>query len=273
MSPRLRHDTLPDHSAIAAGAIHAHRHAITDLPRRLRGARVASAAATGGICVAVATAALLTGTPASSNAAQATRMTREINAFEAKGYTPDMCTRQGQLMRDSHTGRIALVASRSSLPLTQRVISFAGMTPSKTPTVMRSAASATKYGIAGKTQLVKWGFVGGVVSNLSTPGNSKRYGLSVVVELSTNANANAYLKSTCANTPDQVWIPFAVSGIPGAVGFEATGSGPAGGASNVGFVSGPYAYVVGAGWGNGAQNEISNQTLIAAARKLYRRVH
>ncbi len=116
-------------------------------------------------------------------------------------------------------------------------------------------------------------FVGEAVSNLSTPGNSQRYGLSLVVELSTNANANAYLKSTYANTPDVVWIPFAVSGIPGAVGFEQTGSGPAGGASNVGFVSGPYVYVLGAGWGNGAKNVISNQTLIAAARKLYSRVH
>jgi hypothetical protein len=274
MSPQFRHDTLPNQSA-TAGATHAHRHADGDLPRRLLGVRVASAAATGGVCVAVATATLLTGTPASSSAAPAARMTREINAYEAKGYTPDMCTRQGQWMRDTHTGRLAVVASTatsgSSLPLTQRVISFAGMTPSKT--VMRSVASAAKYGIASKAQLVKWGFVGGVVSNLSTPGNSKRGGYSLVVELSTNANANAYLKLQHTNTPEVVWIPFAVSGIPGAVGFEQTGSGPAGGGSNVGFVSGPYAYVVGAGWGNGAQNVISNQTLIAAARKLYSRVH
>ncbi|MGH2860314.1 MAG: hypothetical protein ACRDLT_02270 [Solirubrobacteraceae bacterium] len=167
------------------------------------------------------------------------------------------------------------VASSSSLPLTQRVMSFAGMAPNKTPTAVRSAASWAKGGGPSKAQLVKWGFVAGVASQLSTPGNSNRYGLIAVVELSSTAHANAYLKAQSTNTADVTWLPFAVKGIPRAVGFEQTGSGPAGGSSNVGFVSGPYAYVIGAGWQaskSNKSNEIPNKTLIAAARRLYKRV-
>ncbi|HEX4033403.1 MAG TPA: hypothetical protein VHX66_03080 [Solirubrobacteraceae bacterium] len=163
---------------------------------------------------------------------------------------------------------VTAAAGSSSVPLAQRVINFAGMTPNKTPAVVRSAASWADGSDVTKAQLVKWGFVGGVGAQLSTPGNANRYGLSLVAEFSSAAGAAAYLRPTY--TTHGPWKRFAVSGIPGAVGFAQTDSGEGG--SNVGFVAGPYAYVVGVGWQGGKSNEIANETLIAAAKQLYSRV-
>ena len=159
-------------------------------------------------------------------------------------------------------------ASSSSPPLTQRVVTFAGMRSNKTPTVVRSASAWAGDSALTKAQLVRLGFVGGVISQLSTPGNSNRYGLSVVAELSSAADAAAYLKP--AYTHNGPWKRFAVSGIPGAVGFEQGNSGQGG--SNVGFVAGPYAYLLGVGWQGAKSDEIPNKTLIAAAQQLYNRV-
>jgi hypothetical protein len=164
---------------------------------------------------------------------------------------------------------VAAAVAYGALPLTGRVISFAGMSSSAPPAAVKSASAWAKPGGPSQAQLSRWGFVGGVADQLSTPSNSNRYGLSLVIEFSSPSNADAYLKADIAIAGK--WTRFSVSGIPGALGFEQNQH--SSGGSNVGFVSGPYAYVVGVGWQSGAQNEISNRTLIAAARKLYSRVH
>jgi opacity protein-like surface antigen len=169
---------------------------------------------------------------------------------------------------------LALVAagaagSASSLPLTQRVITFAGMRSSTTPSAVTSVAAWAKSDTSiSATKLRAWGFAGGIGDQLDTPGNSNRYGLSLVVKLSSQANAAAYLKRLY--TTNGPWTRFSVGGIPGAVGFEEDLSSQGG--SNVGFTAGPYAYLVGVGWQGGSSNEIPNKTLIAAAQQLHKRV-
>ena len=160
----------------------------------------------------------------------------------------------------------------SSRPLTQRVLKadeFAGMKPSKPPTVVGSVAAWAQGNKSWEARYRKEGFVAGVGEQLVTPGNSNRYGLSLVVELSSAAGAKAEL--TWDATSNGPWQNFKVPAIPGAIGFEE--SGPGGGGRNVGFTIGPYAYVVGAGWQGGANNAISVNTLRAAALLLYHRVN
>ena len=159
-------------------------------------------------------------------------------------------------------------ATSSSLPLTQRVTTFAGMRSSTRPSAVRSVAAWAASTSVSESRLRAWGFVGGIADQLATPGNSDRYGLSLVVELSSHANAEAYLKSVY--TTNGPWTRFSASGIPGAVGFEQKQSGQGG--SNVGFVDGPYMYLVGVGWQGASSNEIPNKTLVAAAQQLYKRV-
>jgi hypothetical protein len=158
--------------------------------------------------------------------------------------------------------------SSSSLPLTQRVITFAGMSSSQTPSAVTSIAVWAKSTSISAAKLRAWGFAGGIADQLDTPGNSNRYGLSLVVKLSSQANAAAYLKRLY--TTNGPWTRFSVGGIPGAVGFEEDLSSQGG--SNVGFTAGPYAYLVGVGWQGGSSNEIPNKTLIAAAQQLHKRV-
>jgi hypothetical protein len=165
---------------------------------------------------------------------------------------------------------VAGAAGRSSsLPLTQRVMTFAGMRSSETPSAVTSVAAWAKSESISETKLRAWGFAGGIADQLETPSNSNRYGLSLVVELSSQANADAYLKPVY--TTNGPWTRFSVSGIPGAVGFETKQSGQGG--SNVGFTAGRYMYLVGVGWQGGSSNEIPNKTLIAAAQQLYKRVN
>lgn len=158
--------------------------------------------------------------------------------------------------------------SSASLRLTQRVTTFAGMRSSTTPSAVTSLAAWAKSTSTSETKLRAWGFAGGIADQLDTPGNSDRYGLSLVVELSSRANADAYLKPLY--TTNGPWTRFPVSGIPGAVGFEQKQSGQGG--SNVGFTVGHYMYLVGVGWQGASSNEIPNATLIAAAQRLYKRV-
>ncbi|HUB76716.1 MAG TPA: hypothetical protein VL977_06655 [Solirubrobacteraceae bacterium] len=154
-----------------------------------------------------------------------------------------------------------------SLRLTQRVTSFAGLRSNTTPTAVTSVAAWAKSTGASAATLRGWGFAGGVSDQLDTPDNPNRYGLSSVVELSSTADANAYLKRIYSTGGP--WKHFAVAGIPGAVGFEEAHGGDGG--SNVVFTIGPYGYLLGVGWQGGNSNEIANATLIAAAHKLYTR--
>jgi hypothetical protein len=155
-----------------------------------------------------------------------------------------------------------------SLPLTQRVLSFAGMKPSSPPKVIRSVAVFYKGDPSIEAQFRHLGFVAGVADQLTTPGNPNRYGLSLVVQLASAANAKAALKDVY--TSNGTFTLFTVTGIPDAVGFEESGGGEGG--RNIGFTLGPYYYLVGAGWQNGAKNAIPRSALQAAALLLYNRV-
>jgi len=156
----------------------------------------------------------------------------------------------------------------TSLPLSQRVLTFAGMRPGRSPKVIRSAATFTQGDAALAAELRRLGFVAGLAEQLTTPGNSNRFGLSQVVQLSSAANPAAALKYYY--TSNGPWTHFTVTGIPGAVGFEQSAGGQGG--RNIGFALGRYFYLVGDGWQNGAKNAIPHSALEAAALLLYNRV-
>jgi negative regulator of sigma E activity len=112
MSPHLHRRTVADHETAIPGAIPAHHPAAADLLRRALRSHLGQVVAALSICLAIATAVILTSAPASSHATQASgqisalQMNREIRAFQSMGYTPVACTRQGTLMRNSQTGRL-----------------------------------------------------------------------------------------------------------------------------------------------------------------------
>jgi hypothetical protein len=156
----------------------------------------------------------------------------------------------------------------SPLTLTERVLPFAGMKPSSPPRVIRNVAAFESGEPSTDAKFRALGFVAGVAEQLTTPGNQNRFGLSLVVQLSSAENAKTALKyDYTSNGP---FTLFTVTGIPGAVGFEGSDGGEGG--RNIGFTLGPYFYVVGAGWQNGATNAIPRSTLQVAALFLYRHV-
>jgi hypothetical protein len=159
----------------------------------------------------------------------------------------------------------------SSLPLTQRVLKagqFAGMKPASPPTLIRSVSGFFPGAQALEARMRQLGFVAAVAEQLVTPGNPNRFGLSQVVQLSSAANAKSALRYYyTANGP---WTRFAVTGIPGAVGFEQE-QGSQGG-RNIAFALGPYLYLTGDGWQGGAKNAVPSSALQAAALLTYNRV-
>jgi len=157
----------------------------------------------------------------------------------------------------------------SSLSLTQRVLKagqFAGMRPTSSPKVIRSVGALIQGDEPLAARLRQLGVVAAVREQLMTPGNPNRYGLSQVVQLSSAANAKAALKAYSSGGP---WTFFTVTAIPGAVGFEQLG--PQGG-RNIGFALGPYFYLAGNGWQDGAKNAVPRSALQAAALLIYDRV-
>lgn len=196
-----------------------------------------------------------------------------------KRLTPDRHDRGGmrRLARASIAALALLVAlagaatAASPLPLTARVLKageLSGMRPGTKAVLIRTAKAWSQGDTAQAKQLEHWGFVGGVAVAMVTPNNSNRYGLSLVVQLSSAANARSELKAEySSNGP---WTHFAVPGIPGAVGFERVTSSQGG--RNVAFALGPYTYLVGAGWLAGPANGVSRSDVIAAARLIYARV-
>jgi hypothetical protein len=156
----------------------------------------------------------------------------------------------------------------TSLPLTKRVLAFAGMKPAGAPTVVRSAAVFASGDAALVGELRRLDFVAGVAQQLSASANPNRFGLSQVVQLSSPANATAALRYY--HTSNGPWTLFTVTGIPGAVGFEQSAGGQGG--RNIGFAVGAYFYLVGDGWQDGAKNAIASSALQAAALLLYNRV-
>jgi hypothetical protein len=169
-------------------------------------------------------------------------------------------------------------ASTAPLPLKQRVLAageLAGMKPVSAPEVVAGAyawATDSFPKSSQKEELARFrslGFVAGIDENLITPGNTDRYGLSLMEEFSSAKSAGAELVHAAAANP--TWTRFAVPGIPGARGFELIHG--ATGGCNVGFTDGPFYYIIGAGWLGGSRNAVSRAQLIASALVLYRRVH
>ena len=142
------------------------------------------------------------------------------------------------------------------------------MRPGTKPAIVRNA-TVWSEGDATEAKLLQHrGFVGAVAEAMVTPGNGNRFGLSLVVQLSSAANARAALKYDY--TSGGPWTHFAVPGIPGAVGFERLTSGQGG--RNIGFTVGPYTYLVGAGWLAGDSNAVPRSVVIRAARLMYERL-
>ncbi len=152
------------------------------------------------------------------------------------------------------------------------------MNAASTPSVSTSAqAWITGSGLSPAAQraeaarLRQLGFKQAAAENLTTPGNSNRYGLSSVEEFSSHKSAEAELVNrTGPHSQGAPWSYFRVTQIPGARGFQAQG-GTQGG-RNIAFVDGPYYYVVGVGW-QGMANAVPVPKLIAAAIILYHHVH
>ncbi len=165
----------------------------------------------------------------------------------------------------------APAAAASPSSLTTRVLKagqLPDMRPDVKPTIVRTAAAWADGNASKATELKHWGFVGGVAEAMSTPGNSNRYGLSLVIQLSSAVNARAAMKAEYgSNGP---WTHFAVAGIPGAVGFERLTRTEGG--RNVTFAVGAYTYLVAVGWLGGASNSVSQTALVTAAKLLYSRV-
>jgi len=167
-----------------------------------------------------------------------------------------------------------------SLPLTERVLrsgDLPRMVRTSPPTVTAGAAAwAAGEGLAPGAianeadRLRALGFAEGVDENLKTRRNGDRFGLSLVERFSSAAAAKAELEHVAA--PGAGWTYFSVAGIPGARGFEASGSRYGG--RNVAFTDGSFYYLVGAGWSQAkAADEVARAGVIAAARRLYGRVH
>jgi len=169
-------------------------------------------------------------------------------------------------------------SASTALPLTARVLQtgeLARMKPLSPPVVVHGAsawvtASFPKSSRAAElARFRSLGFVAGIDENLVTPGNTDRYGLSVMEEFSSATAASAELAHAAAANP--TWTRFAVPGIPRARGFELTrGASPG---RTLAFTDGPFYYIVGAGWLGSSSNAVSRVQLISTALALYQRVH
>jgi hypothetical protein len=105
-------------------------------------------------------------------------------------------------------------------------------------------------------------------------------GVSWVMQLGSAASARAQLAADVRHwagmnkPPKNIYTAFPVSTIPGARGYFLGGTGGNGFVGdNVEFADGPFLYLVGDGWKRGMNNTPLRSSLIAAAGKLYKRVH
>jgi hypothetical protein len=169
-------------------------------------------------------------------------------------------------------------SASTALPLTARVLQageLARMKPLSPPVVVHGASAwvTASFPKSSRTaELARFrslGFVAGIDENLITPGNTDRYGLSVMEEFTSATAATAELAHAAAANP--TWTQFAVPGVPGARGFELTrGASPG---RTVAFTDGSFYYIVGAGWLGSSSNAVSRAQLISTALALHQRVH
>ena len=118
-------------------------------------------------------------------------------------------------------------------------------------------------------RLRQLGFVAAINQNLKGRGQGA---LSVVEQFRSPASARSEFAHELAIFEGQAgtsFVPFKVSGVPGAVGFGE--SGPSGGGINVAWADGDYYYLVGETVPSITKS--TESTLTTAAHHLYRRTH
>jgi hypothetical protein len=104
--------------------------------------------------------------------------------------------------------------------------------------------------------------------------SSQQAGLCYVMQLGSSAQARAQLAAVVGDERNQSrsYEAFPLTGIPGAVGFHLLGGGSFEG-DNIVYADGPYLYLVGQGWGVNVRPAAPRAALVAAAQRLYKRVH
>jgi hypothetical protein len=121
-------------------------------------------------------------------------------------------------------------------------------------------------------RLGRLGFVTGVRERLAPTSGGPAEGLSIVVLFGSAQAAGKDLAYETSKGATHGASAFAVPAtIPRARGFGGSSGGTTG--YNVAFQSGPYYYLVGAGYPTGAPNAPSRAAVILAAQRLYARVH
>jgi hypothetical protein len=163
------------------------------------------------------------------------------------------------------SGIASWVLTSNELP-----VGFTGSQPSVDNTISGWLADSQTPSsqVASETKrLTRLGFVAGASENLTGPSGG---GVSIAEQFKTPGGARSELANEVklfkANDAGY-YEAFPVAGIPGAFGLAEAGQPPG---VNVAFASGDYYYLVGAQVSATASSEA---TIIAAARRLYRRVH
>lgn len=184
---------------------------------------------------------------------------------------------------------IGLAASRP-LPLAARVIQqgefppFLSL-PGQSTKLFTSAAkyvhgdlSLSSAQMTAKTaRLKREGFRAILIRQLGTRQQEPFGGLSWVMQLGSAAFARAELVANVrdakasAKPPRSTYAVFSVATIPDAHGYHLRDNGGSG--DNVVFADGPFVYLVGVGSAGTARTGPTRAQLIAAATRLYKRVH
>jgi hypothetical protein len=125
-------------------------------------------------------------------------------------------------------------------------------------------------------QLRMEGFVAVLSPQLGTAQQEPFGGLSWVMQLRSSTAAAAALAANVQEAktslrPPNTYAAFQVTGIPGGRGYYASSAGGAG--DNLVFADGPFLYFVGFGWNAKPKNLPTQAQLLAAASRLYKRVH
>jgi hypothetical protein len=121
------------------------------------------------------------------------------------------------------------------------------------------------------SRLQSLGFIAAVRERLAPSNAGPTEAISIVVRFRSARSARKDLAEETAAGTKRGAGAFAVPAIPGARGFGGSSGGTTG--YNVAFASGPYYYLVGAGYPTGAPGAPGSAAVILAAQHLYGRVH
>jgi hypothetical protein len=139
--------------------------------------------------------------------------------------------------------------------------------------VSLSAPEAT----AKIARLQREGFRAILIRQLGTRQQEPFAGLSWAMQLGSAASARAEIVANVRNAkatakpPKSTYAAFSVVTIPDAHGYHVSDSGGSG--DNVVFADGPFVYLVGIGSAGTTRTGPTRAQLIAAAKRLYKRIH